>query len=336
MSFTKPCGPCRGNGYYYAMRHWTCTVCEGRGELALSGSPEDYVKCGPCDGNGYYYAKREHTCTTCKGTGLNRKLSLTLVDETPGGKHAHQSGGLMAVPAASERADSPENPLVLISHSSRDADLALALIDLLQSGLGLVASQIRCTSVDGYRLPAGVNTPERLRGEINSAKVLIGLLTPHSLSSTYVLFELGARWGAGLCMIPLLVGVRPEDMRGPHAVFNALSSETDAQLIQLVDDIGKTLDITPQSASSYLNKVRAVKRFSDTVSQAATDQPSVEMVYEGSVCWIVRGNSREGPYCPVCYENNHKTIHLNPGANKGIYRCGVCGNGFRTSEYRPY
>jgi hypothetical protein len=84
--------------------------------------------------------------------------------------------------------------LVLISHSSRDVDLASALIELLRAGLGLVATQIRCSSVDGYRLPAGVDTDAQLRKEIANAGVLVGLLTPSSLSSTYVLFELGARW----------------------------------------------------------------------------------------------------------------------------------------------
>ena len=48
--------------------------------------------------------------------------------------------------------------LVFISHSSKDAELAQALIDLLKDALGLTANQIRCSSVDGYRLPVGVNT----------------------------------------------------------------------------------------------------------------------------------------------------------------------------------
>jgi len=55
--------------------------------------------------------------------------------------------------------------LVLISHSSKDVNLASALIELLRAGLGLVATQIRCSSVDGYRLPAGVDTDAQLRQE---------------------------------------------------------------------------------------------------------------------------------------------------------------------------
>jgi hypothetical protein len=164
--------------------------------------------------------------------------------------------------------------LVLISHSSRDAELASALIGLLRSGLGLLASQIRCSSVDGYRLPAGVNTNDQLRKEIKSVKVLIGLLTSNSLSSTYVLFELGARWGAELFMIPLLAGTRPEDMRGPHAVINALSCETDAQLIQLVEDVARELQVNPQSAASYLNQCQILRALSESIVVAPGTQNS--------------------------------------------------------------
>jgi hypothetical protein len=144
--------------------------------------------------------------------------------------------------------------------------------------LTTLATQIRCTSVDGYRLPAGVDTNERLRGEIRSAKIVIGVLTPNSISSTYVLFELGARWGAGLPMITLLAGVVPEDMRGPHTVLNALSCETDAQLIQLVEDVGTLLHLPRQSASSYLVQAQTVRKLSaehkpSSVPQVQDAQP---------------------------------------------------------------
>ncbi len=236
--------------------------------------------------------------------------------------------------------------LVVISHSSKDKALAEALIDLLRSGLGLLASQIRCSSVDGYRLPAGVNTDDQLRKEIKSASVLVGLLTPNSLSSTYVLFELGARWGAELFLIPLLAGIKPEEMRGPHSVLNALSCETENQLIQLVEDIAKELQVEPQSAGSYLKQARDVKELAAGISFAAIHRLTVEedMVFEESVYWRRKNGKREGPYCPVCYDHDREAIHLNPGAGKGTYSCGVCRNGFTTGEHdagparrrRPY
>ncbi len=163
---------------------------------------------------------------------------------------------------------------VLISHSSKDKPLAEALINLLRSGLGLLASQIRCSSVDGYRLPAGVNTDDQLREEIKTVTVLIGLLTANSLSSTYVLFELGARWAAELFMIPLLAGIKPEEMRGPHGVLNALSCEAEGQLIQLVEDTGRELNITPQSAAAYLPQVRAVKALAESIAASSAQSPA--------------------------------------------------------------
>jgi hypothetical protein len=230
-----------------------------------------------------------------------------------------------------------ESILVLISHSSKDAVLAEALINLLRSGLGLLASQIRCSSVDGYRLPAGVNTGDKLRKEIKSVNVLIGLLTPNSLSSTYVLFELGARWGAELFMIPLLAGIKPDEMHGPHSVLNALSCETEAQLIQLVEDIGRELSKSPQSAASYMKEVRAVKELAGPVRSTTVSHLKEQegMVFEESVYWRRKNGEREGPYCPVCYDHKHKVIHLIAGATTGTYQCGTCRNEFRTAEYDP-
>jgi hypothetical protein len=163
--------------------------------------------------------------------------------------------------------------LVLISHSSKDVDLATALIELLRAGLGLVATQIRCSSVDGYKLPAGVDSDAQLRQEITDAGILVGLLTPNSLTSTYVLFELGARWGIMRSMIPLLAGVTPEDMRGPHRVLNALSCSNESQLIQFVEDMGEQLQMSHQSPSSYLDKVRAVKKIADMIPAPGRTAP---------------------------------------------------------------
>lgn len=84
---------------------------------------------------------------------------------------------------------------VFISHSSADQDLAEALIRLLRSALPLQPDIIRCTSVGGYKLPTGTEVDAQLRKEVVEAELFIALITKDSLDSTYVLFELGARWG---------------------------------------------------------------------------------------------------------------------------------------------
>jgi len=159
--------------------------------------------------------------------------------------------------------------LVFISHSSKDDELALALVELLKAGLGLLAHQIRCSSVDGYRLPAGVNTESKLRDEVKASRVVIGLITPSSLSSAFVMFELGARWGAERFLVPLLAGVRPSELSGPLALLNALSSSNESQLHQLLGDISEQLGLPLQNAASYVRYISRVKVLSEGVPKSA-------------------------------------------------------------------
>ena len=158
---------------------------------------------------------------------------------------------------------------VFISHSSKDKKLAAAVIELLKSALGLLAGQIRCSSVDGYRLPVGVSSEAKLREEVNAATVVVALLTPNSLASYFVMFELGARWGSGHFLAPLLAGVTPGELQQPLSLINGLSAHTDSQLCQLVENIAAHLGIPVQSAASYLRNVSAVRELANLTSKAS-------------------------------------------------------------------
>jgi len=148
---------------------------------------------------------------------------------------------------------------IFISHSSKDKDVAEALINLLRAALNIPADRIRCTSVDGYKLPAGASTDEQLRQEIYYAKAFLGLITPTSLQSTYVLFELGARWGAHLHLAPVLAsGAEASILRGPLMGFNALSCDVKAQVYQLVDNTASILKVNVSSPSVYQNHINAL------------------------------------------------------------------------------
>jgi hypothetical protein len=141
---------------------------------------------------------------------------------------------------------------IFISHCSSDEPLAEALVDLLQAALGLSPESIRCTSVDGYRLPSGASVNEQLRLEVVESKSFIGLITPDSIESAYVLFEIGARWGAGLHLIPLLAsGATVKDLKGPLSGLNAISCSLDTQLYQLVDDLASHLGVKVRPTASY-------------------------------------------------------------------------------------
>ena len=157
---------------------------------------------------------------------------------------------------------------IFISHSSHDTDLAKQLIDLLRVALPIDPIGIRCTSVNGYRLEGGADANEQIRTEIWRARVFIGLLTPTSLASTYVLFELGARWGAKLQLKPLLAaGMHSGALRAPLSSLNALSCDHEEQVLQLIREIAQNLGIQAHHADSYLSNVRTLVRRSQEAAR---------------------------------------------------------------------
>ena len=156
---------------------------------------------------------------------------------------------------------------VFISHSSRDVVVVEFLIDLLRKALNLKSEEIRCTSVDGYRMPGGASVDETLRVEVHDAELLIGIVTPASLKSAYVMFELGARWGAGKRMIPLLAsGATPNHLGGPLAGLNALDASQIGQLYQLLEETAQHLSVDLEKASSYAANVEELAKSAVTQS----------------------------------------------------------------------
>nr|VFJ88408.1 MAG: TIR domain-containing protein [Candidatus Kentron sp. H]VFJ93509.1 MAG: TIR domain-containing protein [Candidatus Kentron sp. H]VFJ94829.1 MAG: TIR domain-containing protein [Candidatus Kentron sp. H] len=85
---------------------------------------------------------------------------------------------------------------VFVSHAAADDMLASALVDLLMTSLSLDEENIRCTSVPGHKLPVGSESATIIREELGESAVVIGLITKNAISSGWVLFELGATWGA--------------------------------------------------------------------------------------------------------------------------------------------
>ncbi|MBX3327953.1 MAG: TIR domain-containing protein [Nitrospira sp.] len=193
------------------------------------------------------------------------------VEITEAGKNALQYGNLSTPGefqpsgAASQVADvvqqskahvrnSMEKPSIqlFISHASADRDLAATLIELIRSALNLPAGAIRCTSVNGYRLPGGADTNDQLRQEVHDAVAFLGIVSQSSVQSSYVLFELGARWGAGRPLVPLLApDASASLLAGPIAGLNALRCDDAGQLHQLVAELGTTLGIKPERPEAY-------------------------------------------------------------------------------------
>ncbi len=162
-------------------------------------------------------------------------------------------------PMPKDQSPTKTEKLVFISHSSVDEDLADKLVDMLSDALHLRRSDFVCTSVEGSKLQGGANTDDVLRHEIREVPAFLSLLTPQSFASTYVLFELGARWLCEKHHIPLLAkGAETQLLKEPLKAKNALHLSKDTNVLQLVDNLASIIDRRPEPPNSYLKKVRAV------------------------------------------------------------------------------
>jgi hypothetical protein len=173
----------------------------------------------------------------------------------------------------STQAVSPKRTIkVFISHSSRDQELARLLIELLRAAIpDLHHTAIRCTSVPGYKLEGGAHTGPQLREELLQASVFIGLLTRDSLASSYVLFELGARWGANTRLKPLrAAGLELSELRAPLTERHVQSCDDESDLHQMLEEISRDLTMELVGAYVYVGHLRRLVELSKAHAQART------------------------------------------------------------------
>jgi hypothetical protein len=152
---------------------------------------------------------------------------------------------------------------VFVSHSSADQDLAEALLDLLCPALHLRRADFLCTSVPGSKLQGGDHTDSTLRRAIIEVPAFLSILSPKAVVSTYILFELGARWGVDKHHIPLLAkGAGADVLKEPLKSTNALKLSSEHDVFQLVTDLARILAINPEPPVSFISRVKDVVRIS--------------------------------------------------------------------------
>lgn len=145
---------------------------------------------------------------------------------------------------------------LFISHSSKDAELADSLIQAIENTLNPPSGAIRCTSVPGYKLELGTFPTEKLREELKDIELVIGLITPNSINSDWVLFELGASWGLYRRLIPVLVGdIGSVSIPEPIKNINAVTLSDSNSISFLIEEIGNVLNWKISS----LSKVQAAQ-----------------------------------------------------------------------------
>ena len=167
---------------------------------------------------------------------------------------------------------------IFISHSSQDAELAGKLAKLFQLSFSLPPTEIRCTSVAGYKLPVGTVTDDRLRREVKDSKLFLALITPTSIRSAYVLFELGGRWCTELPMFPVLGrGATSGILEGPLSGINALNLQRRPDILQLLENMASALGSPMASASSIDDSIEEVCDAANVVIAEADPRSAIEV-----------------------------------------------------------
>ena len=61
---------------------------------------------------------------------------------------------------------------------------------------------------------------------------------------------------------------------------------------------------------------------------------SDQLAFQESVYWKKREDAslEPEPYCPKCWEKDQKLIHLNPGATRGFYACGIDNTSYKCNS----
>lgn len=228
------------------------------------------------------------------------------------------------------------SPKVFISHSSNDRELAAALVEVLDKAFQLPHGDIRCTSLPGYGLESGAPISTTLHQELGKSSVVLGVLTHRGRHSDWVLFELGAAWGIGKLVIPILCGLSHSDLPGPLAEQNAVNISDPSKVFELVETVKGELGLELQSAARVNEAItKLVQAASQSIKKEnAPEDTSLSsphpFVEESGVLWKRKssGGYEEIAYCPKC---KLAMSEFPPGSNQML----ICSQCNFTASFRP-
>lgn len=51
-----------------------------------------------------------------------------------------------------------------------------------------------------------------------------------------------------------------------------------------------------------------------------------QLMFENNSYWLVQDGKKDGPYCSCCWDDNRKTIRMQPCGNPAYFSCPKCEN----------
>jgi len=161
-----------------------------------------------------------------------------------------------------------ENPLVFISHDSRDADLAEAFGNLLTDASGGILKSFRSSDRKGTAgIEYGQEWYRAIMQKLDDATDVVALLTTHSVNRPWILYEAGVAKGkltSSDRVLGIALGISlDEAMTGPFAQFQNSPDEEDA----ITGLVLQLIRRHPQAAPREEAVKRQVQAFRETVAK---------------------------------------------------------------------
>lgn len=147
---------------------------------------------------------------------------------------------------------------LFISHCSADEKVAEAFVALIRAAFSISPSEIRCTSVAGHKYAAGTNFNEQLRVEVFESDAFVALISPSSLKSMYVLFEMGARWGSRRYLAPIRIsGTMQSMIEAPLSATNVIGADSEPDIHQLLETLADKMGVKLNASASYIESLHS-------------------------------------------------------------------------------
>jgi hypothetical protein len=161
---------------------------------------------------------------------------------------------------------------VFVSHSSTDKQLVDALRELITAAFSNEVEILYSTaSVASGGIAAGQSWLEWIHQQIRESDLTIALLTPLSRAQPWLMWEAGAVSGLGLSrgsaipVVPLLYGIRQEDVPSPLGQSQTKSGTEAKDICDLLDSLQLAGQLTyasdldlPALIDTYLKAVREI------------------------------------------------------------------------------
>lgn len=245
-----------------------------------------------------------------------------------------------------------KKPMVFISHSSKDKEFVVALVDLLET-LGFNSSNLFCSSVDGYGIGLSEDIFETLRSLFNEHNLFVIFIhSPRYYKSVVSLNEMGAAWvlRTNFCSF-LTTDMEFEKMSGV-VNGNSLSIKVDNEnafyrLTELKNKLIKTFELNDIDSSKWERKcnkfleiVTAIEYPSENVNTQPEDKSSNAIKTE--VNEIVTFNEQElqlfSRWANNAVDTSYVAVYTRNGleVHFGYQNCYVFQRGQQQAELEDY